>query len=72
VIRAIALWAIEVLAPAPQFHHLGTLSLHIAPVSGMIAPARCAWAPPWSANLSHSYGLSEGQVQARLDKRGPG
>ena len=41
-------------------------------VSGMIAPARCTWTPPWSENHSHSYGLSEGQVQARLDKRGPG
>jgi len=27
---------------------LGKLSLHVAPVSGMIAPARCDWTPLWS------------------------
>jgi hypothetical protein len=31
------------------------LSLHVAPLSGMIAPARCVWAPPWSKSHSPSY-----------------
>ena len=47
-------------------------NLHVASVSGMIAMARCDWTPPWSENHSRSYGLSEGQVQACLDERGPG
>jgi hypothetical protein len=42
-------------------------SLQIAPVSGMIAPARCGWAPLWNENHSRSYGLSEEQGQACLD-----
>jgi hypothetical protein len=39
-------------------------SLQIAPVSGMIAPARCDWTPLWSERHGRSYGLSEGQVQS--------
>ena len=47
-------------------------NLEIAPVSGMIAPARCGWTPLWSKKHSRSYGLREEQVQACQDKRGPG
>ena len=47
-------------------------SLQVAPVTGMIAPARCGWAPLWKENHSRSYGLSEEQGRACLDKRGPG
>ena len=38
----------------------------------MIAPAMCGWAPLWSERHSHSYDLSEEQVQAYMGKRGPG
>ena len=51
-------------------HHF--FSLHVAPVSGMIAPDRCGWAPLWSERHSRRYDLSEQPVQACLDKRGPG
>ena len=46
------------------------ISLQIAPVSGMIAPARCGWAPLWNENHSRSYGLSEEQGQACLNDVG--
>jgi hypothetical protein len=42
----------------------GTSGPHIAPVSGMLAQARCASAPPWSKSHSHRYDLSEGQAEA--------
>jgi hypothetical protein len=36
-------------APVPR-----SGNLHIASVSGVIAPARCAWTPPWSENPSRN------------------
>ena len=47
-------------------------SLQIASVSGMIAPARRDWTLRWREKHSRRYGLSEEQVQVRLEKRGHG
>ena len=51
---------------------INPFNLQIASVSGMIAPAMGGWAPLWSERHSHSYDLSEEQVQACMGKRGPG
>ena len=56
---------------AVKFPDTEGFSLQIASVSGMIAPAMCGWAPLWSERHSHSYDLSEEQVQACMGKRGP-
>ena len=82
VLRSLQIGRLFVRERALQRHLGGVLndklfaeqdtSLHVARVSGMIAPGRCVWTPPWSENHSRRYGLSEGQVQACLDKRGPG
>jgi len=48
------------------------INVHIAPMSWMMALARCDWTPGWTEAHSNSYGLKEAQVQAWLDKPGPG
>ena len=58
-------------SPASGWYDQET-SPHIAPVSGMLARGRCDWAPFWSESHSCSYDLSEEQVQAWLNKPGPG
>ena len=66
--EARALWGAGTIPQLSEF----LASLQIASVSGMIAPARCGWAPLWSERHSRSYDLSEEQVQTCMGKRGPG
>jgi hypothetical protein len=47
-------------------------SLHIAPVSRMMAQDSSGWTPGWTETRSRSYGLKEDQVQMLLNQPGPG
>ena len=64
--------ALQVNGFTPKQVNAPEAILQIASVSGMIAPAMGGWAPLWSERHSHSYDLSEEQVQACMGKRGPG
>ena len=57
----------------PWMHcsRLKGISLQIAPVSGMIAPARCGWAPLWNENHSPSQRIAEDNGKNSQDMRGP-